>query len=81
LVGKPDKFPGGDLTFPVTAFYKGESQEKKLPVRLEEAGMFAVSPAHVMLRGSGFFLLADSSGSSGDRDDAFSFRCQQAVWS
>jgi hypothetical protein len=66
------------FTFPVTAFYKGESQEKKLPVRPEEAGMFAVSPAHVMLGGSGFFLLADSSG---DRDDAFSFRCQQAVWS
>jgi hypothetical protein len=41
---------------PVTAFYKGESQEKTLPVRLEEAGMFAFSPANVMLEGSGFFF-------------------------
>jgi hypothetical protein len=41
----------------VTAFYKRESQEKQLPLRLEEAGMFAFSPAHVMLGGSGFFFL------------------------
>jgi len=46
-----------DSTSTVTAFYKGESQEKKLRLRLEEAGMFAFSPAHVMLGGSGFFFL------------------------
>jgi hypothetical protein len=44
-------------TWTVTAFYKGESQEKKLLLRPEEAGMFAFSPAHVMLVGSGFFFL------------------------
>jgi len=44
-------------TSPVTAFYKGESQGKKLLLRPEEAGMFAFSPAHVMLGGSGFFSL------------------------
>jgi len=44
-------------TWPITPFYKGESQEKRLALRLEEAGMFAFSPAHVMLGGSGFFFL------------------------
>jgi len=46
-----------DFTSALTAFYKGESQGKKLLQRLEEAGMFAFSPAHVMLGGSGFFFL------------------------
>jgi hypothetical protein len=64
------------LTCTVTAFYKGESQEKKLPLRLEEAGAFAYFPAHVMLGGSGFFFLQIHR----DRDDALGFRCQQAGW-
>jgi len=36
-------------TSAVTPFYKGESQEKTVLLRLEEAGMFAFSPAPVML--------------------------------
>jgi hypothetical protein len=53
FVGLPDI----EATSPITAFYKGESQGKKLPLRLEEAEMLAFSPAHVMLGGSGFFFL------------------------
>ena len=51
-------YPGqaGTAKFLLQAFYKGESQEKTLLQRLEEAGMFAFSPAHVMLGGSGFFF-------------------------
>ncbi len=40
-----------------TPFYKGESQEKRLILRLEGAEMFAFSPAHVRLVGSGLFFL------------------------
>jgi hypothetical protein len=65
-----------ESTFPVTAFYKGESQEKTLLLRLEGAGTFACSPAHVMLGGSGFFFLQIHR----DRDDALGYRCQQAGW-
>jgi hypothetical protein len=64
------------FTSPVTAFYKRESQEKTLPLRLEGAGASARSPAYVMLGGSGFFFLQIHR----DRDDALGFRCQQAVW-
>jgi hypothetical protein len=62
--------------FPVIAFYKGESQEKTLLLRLEGAGTFACSPGHVMLGGSGFFFLQIHR----DRDDALGYRCQQAGW-
>jgi len=63
-------------TIEITAFYKGESQEKTLLLRLEGAGTFACSPAHVMLGGSGFFFLQIHR----DRDDALGYRCQQAGW-
>jgi hypothetical protein len=53
-------------TWEVTAFYKRESQEKTLPLRLEGAGASARSPAYVMLGGSGFFFLQIHR----DRDDA-----------
>jgi hypothetical protein len=65
-----------DFTWTVTAFYKRESQEKTLPLRLEGAGASARSPAYVMLGGSGFFFLQIHR----DRDDALGFRCQQAGW-
>jgi hypothetical protein len=41
-----------DFTCPVTAFYKGESQEKKLPGDWKEQRFLPGSPAHVMLGGS-----------------------------
>jgi len=65
-----------DRKSPITPFYKGESQEKTLLLRLEGAGTFACSPAHVMLGGSGFFFLQIHR----DRDDALGYRCQQAGW-
>jgi len=39
-----------DLTVTASAFYKGESQEKKQPRRLEGAKIFAAlsSPGHVL---------------------------------
>jgi hypothetical protein len=40
------------FTSPVTAFYKGESQEKKLPGDWKEQRFLPCSPAHVMLGGS-----------------------------
>ena len=43
-------------TLPVTAFYKGESQEKKFPGDWKERTCSLSSPAHVRLRGSGGFL-------------------------
>jgi hypothetical protein len=48
LVGFPDKFVPVP-TCPVCAFYKGESQGKKQPRRLEGARTFAAlsSPSHV----------------------------------
>jgi len=43
--------------FPISAFYKGESQEKKLPGDWKEQRFLPGSPAHVMLGGSwGFFF-------------------------
>ena len=65
-----------DRKSPIRPFYKGESQEKTVLLRLEEAGMFVFSPAHVMLGGSGLFFLQIHV----DRDDAFDFQCQQAMW-
>jgi len=56
-VGKPVSCLHAESTWVVSPFYKGESQEKRLVLRLEEAGMFAFSPADVMLGGSGFFFL------------------------
>jgi len=41
---------------PVTAFYKGESQEKNFPGDGREQGSSTYSPAHVLLGGSGGFL-------------------------
>jgi hypothetical protein len=46
--------------FPVTAFYKGESQEKKLPGDWKEQRFLPGSPAHVMLGGSWGFLFSPS---------------------
>jgi hypothetical protein len=44
-------------TYSVSAFYKGESQEKKLPGDWKEQRFLPGSPAHVMLGGSwGFFF-------------------------
>jgi len=40
--------PWADFKFPVTAFYKGESQEKKLPGDWKEQGFLPGAPAHVM---------------------------------
>src|SRR5271169_3366980 len=39
-------------TSPVTAFYKGESQEKNFPGDWKEQRFLSGSPAHVMLGGS-----------------------------
>jgi hypothetical protein len=44
------------FTFPVTAFYKGESQEKNFLGDWKKRACSLCSPAHVMLRGSGDFL-------------------------
>ena len=41
--------------FPVTAFYKGESQEKNFPGDWKERRCSLCSPARVIQRGSGFF--------------------------
>jgi hypothetical protein len=46
----------GRSAFPVTAFYKGESQGKKLSGDWKERTCSLSSPAHVMLRGSGGVL-------------------------
>jgi len=46
------------LTCPVTAFYKGESQEKKLPGDWKEQRFVLGSPAHIMLGGSWGFLFS-----------------------
>jgi hypothetical protein len=40
----------------ITAFYKGESQEKNFPGDRREQGFSVYSPAYVMLGGSGGFL-------------------------
>ena len=54
---------------PVSAFYKGESQEKRLPGDWKEQRFLPGSPAQVMLGGSwGFSFFADSCCG---RDDAF----------
>ncbi len=42
--------------FPISAFYKGESQGKKFPGDWKERRGSLCVPAHVMLRGSGGFL-------------------------
>jgi hypothetical protein len=47
-------------TSPITAFYKGESQEKKLPGDWKEQRFLLGSPAHVMLGGSWRFLFSQS---------------------
>ena len=47
-------------TCPVTAFYKRESQEKKLPGDWEEQRFLPGSPAHVMLGGSWGSLFSQS---------------------
>jgi hypothetical protein len=47
-------------TFPVTALYIGESQEKKLPGDWKEQRFLPRSPAHVMLGGSWVFLFSQS---------------------
>jgi len=49
-----------DSTSPVSAFYKGESQEKKLPGDWKEQRFLPGSPAHVMLGGSWGFLFSQS---------------------
>src|SRR6266404_9531729 len=49
-----------DVTSPVSAFYKGESQEKKLPGDWKEQRFLPGSPAHVMLGGSWGFLFSQS---------------------
>jgi hypothetical protein len=45
---------------PVTPFYKGESQGKKLPGDWKEHRFSPGSPAHVMLGGSWVFLFSQS---------------------
>jgi hypothetical protein len=47
--------PGASFTFTASAFYKGESQEKKFPSDWEERKCSRCFPAHLMLRGSGDF--------------------------
>ncbi len=47
FVGKPDKFVPVP-TWTVTAFYKGESQERKLSRDWKEQRFVPSSPAHVM---------------------------------
>jgi hypothetical protein len=50
---QPGKLPVTEnLHFPITAFYKGESQEKNFPGDWKEARFLSGSPAHVMLGGS-----------------------------
>jgi hypothetical protein len=44
--------PSPKSTSAITAFYKGESQEKKLPGDWKEQRFLPGSPAHVMLGGS-----------------------------
>ncbi len=46
--------------FPITAFYKGESQGKKFPGDWKEQGLLPSSPAHVMLGGSWGSLFSQS---------------------
>ena len=59
------------LKFPITAFYKEESQEKRLPGDWKEQRFLPGSPAQVMLgRLSGFSFFAESCCC---RDDAFGF--------
>jgi len=53
-LSSPDK--SRNHTSPVTAFYKGESQGKKIPGDWKERTCSLSSPAHVMKRGSGVFL-------------------------
>jgi hypothetical protein len=48
------------LTLPITAFYKGGSQEKKLHGDWKEQRFLPGSPAHVMLGGSWGFLFSQS---------------------
>jgi hypothetical protein len=45
-------------TWTVTAFYKGESQEKNFPGDWKEHRFVSGSPAHVMLGGSWGFLFS-----------------------
>jgi hypothetical protein len=45
-----------DSTCSVTAFYKGERQEKKFPGDWKERSGSLCVPAQVLLRGSGDFL-------------------------
>ena len=52
--------PYQDFTFPITAFYKGESQEKRLPGDWKEQRFLPGSPAQVMLGGSWGFLFSQS---------------------
>jgi hypothetical protein len=49
-----------DCAYRVSAFYKGESQEKKLPGDWKEQRFLPGSPAHVMLGGSWGFLFSQS---------------------
>jgi hypothetical protein len=51
-VGRAIRFIQRDFTFPITAFYKGESQEKNLPGDWKEQRFLPGSPAHVMWGGS-----------------------------
>jgi hypothetical protein len=44
--------------FPITAFYKGESQEKNFPGDWKEYRFVPGSPAHVMLGGFWGFLFS-----------------------
>jgi len=52
--------PNSRSHLPVTAFYKGESQGKKLPVDWKEHRFLPGSPAHVMLGGSWGSLFSQS---------------------
>src|SRR4029453_16628986 len=45
-----------DHTFPVSAFFKGESTQKNFPLDWRKRFCSLWYPAHVMLRGSGGFL-------------------------
>ena len=51
---------GQTSTCTVTAFYKGESQEKNFPGDWKEQRCLPGSPAHVMLGGSWGFLFSQS---------------------
>ncbi len=54
----PDKDESRTINplFPISAFYKGDSQEKNFTGDWRERSCSLCYPAHVMLRGSGGFL-------------------------